>query len=112
MKDVIGWILNHWDVVSSCGLLLLSVVFFLLKKKPTNIVDFTTTFLLNNLPNWITEAECLYGSGHGQEKLSYVLTSAARFFSVNGLDFDLRYQKIVKEGVEKILNTPQKKEVK
>ena len=62
--------------------------------------------IYNELPNYIKEAEELFGSGFGVAKMSYVLLKAQS----KCLSYSLPYNEdIIKTKVESILSTPQSK---
>lgn len=62
--------------------------------------------IYNELPNYIKEAEELFGSGFGVAKMSYVLLKAQS----KCLSYSLPYNEdIIKTKVESILSTPQTK---
>lgn len=63
--------------------------------------------IVKQIPDIINEAEELLGAGNGKAKLSYVLNKLNIKCLQFGIEFD---EQGLTEEVEKILETPQKKE--
>lgn len=109
LPDFIYYIVCAADVIVSA----LLVVFFKLKnkdlKKVAQIKDqiIDKSIIFQRIPDYIVEAENLFGPGNGPAKLSYVLNKLHIDFLENGLVFD---KVVATEQVEAVLETPQKKE--
>ncbi|UPW36494.1 hypothetical protein [Peromfec virus RodF8_36] len=63
--------------------------------------------VVQKIPDFISEAEQIIGEGKGIAKLQYVLNKIQLQCQINNIDFE---EKAFTEEVEKILETPQKKE--
>lgn len=91
----------------------MSFIFFRLKNKELKKVDsvkdkiIDKSIIFQRIPEFISEAEDLFGSGNGKAKLAYVLNKLNISFLENGLVFD---KTAATEQIENILATPQKKE--
>lgn len=63
--------------------------------------------IVQKLPEYITEAEQLFGNGKGIVKLKYVLKEIKNDCIINNIEFD---EEAYETEIEKILLTPQTKE--
>lgn len=113
MKDVIAFYNFNKEWIDKLVYLLVSilvmVILSVLKKKPVKVVDTLKEKILSQLPLVMLEAEKKYGAGHGAEKLQFVIDFFIWSFDKNGLTLGKTYIEFIKESVENILSTPQKK---
>lgn len=111
MQEIIDFIVeNHTVLLVSLSALLEFVVFFivLLKKKDNPALD----MVIRELPNLIYKAEIKFGAGSGETKLGYVLMVALQLYEkLTGVHLveGCAIEKRLKQCVEEILKTPQKK---
>lgn len=83
---------------------------FVLSRKKQSASRFLE--VLEELPQVVAFAECLFGSGHGTEKLRLVLSTLKSRCNQLGIKYDETY---LTEQIEKVLTAPSshyKKEVK
>lgn len=66
--------------------------------------------ILVKLPGYISQAEQIFGAGHGQAKLGWVVQQVWVDCIRNGVTADIDVDKLT-EQIEAILETPHKKEV-
>ena len=113
MDAFLKFVCDHYHVLIylAFGIVVTLVTVF---KKKVNVIDTIKGFIAQSLPDAINEAEKRYGSGHGQEKLSFVLDLLVSYISEK---YDLPeatvirlYHSFIHKSVESILTTPQKKE--
>ena len=107
---LLNFLHDHWQVILSIFLLILSVVVSLIKKKPVyNTMDKILLSVYEQLPVFISLVE---KDGHGSEKLQTVLALVKTYvldkYGFNNFDV-IKSQ--VTAYIEDILTTPQKKEV-
>ncbi len=108
--DFVEFVVKYWKYISIGLVIFCNLLLFILKKKPVKIVDSITECLLLNIPVWIDMAE-LTGE-KGQTKLDYVLDLAKKFLEEHFPDANyFFYESAIKEFVEDVLSTPQKKGV-
>lgn len=110
MSDFLNFVQQHWEMILSIFLSLLSVLFYILKKRPIwNKVSTIYQAILEKLPVFIQIVE---KEGHGSEKLMTVLglvkTYLQEAYKFNNFD---EIRPWVVNAIESILSTPQKKEV-
>lgn len=108
--DFVNFVVKYWKYFSIGLVIVFNLLLFILKKKPIKVVDAIKQFLLINLPEWIRLAESTGASGYSKKQ--FVLDLASSFMKENGFEFTAQYQYFVKQAIEDILNTPQKKGVK
>lgn len=105
---LIDFIKNHYELIGSIILVLMSFILTLVKKKPSfNLIDAIKEYILEMLPLWIISVEV---PGQGIEKKELVLkliqsTIAKRF---NFYDF-ASIKEWCSDQLEIILSTPSKK---
>lgn len=100
MKEVIQFIESNWQYISFGLLVIAEVVLFILKKRnKTQIID---NGLFKKVIDLVIQAENKFGSGHGSEKLDFVITS----LSNEGVP-----ESMLKSIVEYVLTSPEKKGV-
>ena len=116
MEEVKQFIIENWKLLASALLFLIAFVVGLVrgKKKGYSLSDILMGMLVEQLPPWISIAEAVGGTG--EQKKVQVLNNALNYTS-RALGRKLTEEEtsliIAKssEAIEKILNTPQKKEV-
>lgn len=106
------FLIQYWRELLYVLCALVSLVLFIVKKKPVNVVDSITERILLLAPSFIAKAEEVYGSGHGSEKLLFVIDLFKLSFEEDGLKIGDKTVKFITSYVEAILSTPQKKEAK
>ena len=90
--------------------MLVSVVFFVIKKKPTKIIDTVQEHILKSLVYLIGVAEKEYGAGNGDIKFDFVMDTLMETLHKCYPDIDVqRYYNFAEQYLEYILETPQKK---
>lgn len=109
MKAFIDWIVNHPETVASIIAAIVSIVFWIIRKKPVKVVDTFKEKILAQLPTVIATAETEIGPGNGEKKLQFVIDYFTWEFNQQGLNLGESYLKFIKVMVEQILSTPQKK---
>lgn len=101
---------NYWQVVLDAILVIISIILFVKKKKPIEVIDTLKQLMTTWLPGVITSAE---KSGlKGQDKLNYCINALYEVFVKDYLsysDFLKRYRDYLVNQIEAILSTPQKK---
>lgn len=80
-----------------------NVVALFKKNKKAKVLE-----ILANVPCYVSQAEQIFGAGNGQAKLQWVLTKIQ--IDCVKANVDITEDK-AKEEIEKVLDTPQKKEV-
>lgn len=108
MKD---FFIQNWRLIMEALLVLVSFIFMIVRKRPTKVIDTIQGLILRLLPGLINQAEIKFGSGNGSGKLSFVLQSLKEVLSELGYGDEVvaPYLSFVKDQVEVILSTPQKK---
>ena len=114
MNELKEFLIANWQLLASAVLFIIAVIVGLIQKhkKGYNISDVLMGLITEELPNWISIVE---GSGTGEQKKVKVLNYALSFASKK-LGRQLTEQEVslittyTTEQIEKILNTPQKKE--
>lgn len=101
MEKFVEFIVENWQLAV---LLLTALLVILLKKRPVNTT--VDNSLIAHLVSWVIDAERLYGPGHGDEKLKFVIEKARLYLG------DLFNEKDITAMVEFILSSPEKKEKK
>lgn len=103
------FIKNHYELIGSILLILISIILTLVKKKPViNKIDEVKAYILEVLPGIIKEVEC---PGHGIDKKLLVLNSVKLLIATKFNFYDFESIKLfVSEAIENILSTPTKKE--
>ena len=105
MQQILNFITTNYELIISGVLLVISIITFILRKGKCILIDNSASSKLIDL---IKEAEKKFGSGHGEDKLSYVICKYFDYMQIPAADQHWLYI-IVKDTVEKILSTPQKK---
>ena len=106
MQDLYNFICAHYETIISVVLTIISVVVFILRKKPLNDVS-------TNLYKWCIEAinsvesSNIDGSSHKLNTAIRLVRYAFERYYI-GYNFS-NYEKIAESYIESILSTPQKK---
>lgn len=109
MKD---FLIQYWRVTLYVVCALVSVVFFIVKKKPVKVVDTVRESIVRLLPYCINQAEKLEGASGADKKafaLSMLFSLLSNIVKVSGDVLKENYSDFAAEQVEVILTTPQKK---
>lgn len=111
MEKIIQFIVENWRYLVDFAGVIICVVLFIVRKRPTKLVDGIEELLLKVLPSAIIYAEQKVGAGHGDVKMTEVLALCSEYIKERYPDVNFgMYTKFIKEQVEYILSTPQKKE--
>lgn len=112
MERILKFVVNHWELVSSLLILIVTGVIQLFKKKPVTVVDSLKAVIMKIIPLAIsaTEINCVK---KGSEKLDHCLdiVYGAVKDEITLSEFNKNYKKFVVDQIEMVLATPQKKEV-
>lgn len=101
--QIVDFIRDNWQYFSAALVVVLEIVLLFLKRSKSLAL---TDGQIDNLIDWVLEAEKFIGSGKGNEKIKYVCQKFHdRYPTSNMEDWAIRY------SVERILTTPQKKGV-
>lgn len=113
MEQFSQFLVNHWDLISSAVILLISVIFYIIKKRPLSLDEFQSALdeLYRNLPYFIQYAERFVGKDFKKE---YVLERSVRFVSdkIGRALTDKETAKVIAGAeytLEEILDCPTKK---
>lgn len=109
MKNVVDWVVAHPETVASIVAALVSLIIWIVRKRPVKVVDTFKEKILAQLPIVIAKAEEEIGPGNGEKKLQFVIDFFTWQFDQEGLKLSDSYLKFIKMAVEQILSTPQKK---
>lgn len=105
------FILENWQLVLSCLLVLISFILSLLRKRPVaNVMDKDITDLVMLLPGWIAEAETKFD--YGVDKKAFVVDKATCYLKnhlVLSDDEISSWLLVIGAQIEAILDTPRKK---
>lgn len=101
------FLVENWQFISTALLTVVCIILALAKKKPVNQILDNSAY--KDLIILIKQAEEKFGSGHGKDKLDYVITS---FCNLKSLDRDTFLKCSIQSKVENILATPERKEKK
>lgn len=107
--NVLNFIKDYYYLiilVLSLVILIIEIILTFKKAKPSNVLSFIDKLL----PDLVIMAEEEVGSGNGDQKLflvlSHVYNALKTTFNITDYSY---YTKYIKQGVERILSTPQKK---
>lgn len=103
VQQFIDWLVVNWQFVSSAAISIVTFILLLIFKRRPSIIDNSQ---YKDILVLINEAEKKFGSGHGEEKLNYVLDTYLNF---KGLERSYWNISSVKHLIEYILSSPQKK---
>ena len=111
MKEVLSWIVEHYELLILVGACLLDIVLFLFgvfKKKSQSPLD----IVLKAAPYYIRAAEEFIGAEKGADKKAFVMKYLLKTYkNLTGVDLgehSVTYDELDR-FVEDILRTPQKK---
>lgn len=108
MQEVFNFILSHWETLLSVVMFILSVVVFIIRKKPVSDVQ---SVIFKGCLDAIKLAEC--GDKKGKDKLDAALLYVCQYLNSYYPSIDTgKYFNYICSVIEDILSTPQKKEVK
>lgn len=107
--QIVNFLRDHWQLISFILVIILEIVLLIVKR--FKVIVKMPDDTLEQLITYVKDAEDIYGSGHGEEKLNYVIK---RYFQENDFDdsFKTSIEFCIKLLVEQILSTPQKKGLK
>lgn len=110
MKEFLIFIKENWKLLLEAAILIGSLVFLIVKKRPVKVVDTLKEFGLRLLPYLINEAENT--SYKGEDKKEFVFAHLIQAFVDAGYEASVISQDKVFwfDMIEAILSTPQKKE--
>lgn len=107
---IIDFVRNYWKEILDVLILVISLVFFILRKKPVKVSDTLKQLISSWLPGVINAAEKT--DLKGSLKLDYAVNMVYDIFCSDYItreEFDQRYLPFVKSQIEAILSTPKKK---
>lgn len=108
--EFIDFVCAEWRTIVSIILAFCCILVSLLKNK-VKVIDSAKEFILDNLPILIKTAEGLFDSG--SKKKEFVLSSMMDLLYESFPTIKATaYQAFISKSIEKILSTPEKKEVK
>lgn len=113
MKEFLNFIFTYWKDILTLLLFIISVVVFIVKKKPVKVIDTVKECITRLLPYCIYEAEKQEElKGKGEKKKIFALSVLYKLLQEFGYEevYD-QYREYAAEQIEVILSTPQKKEV-
>jgi len=104
--DFVKFLVDYWEYISIALLVILDVVILIVKRIKFNVELPSNSY--EQLVQLVNEAEVQFGSGHGSEKLQYVVK---KYFQQNNISclMNVPLLKYVRNIVEIILSTPTKK---
>lgn len=100
---LVDFLIENWKLISILVLLVVDFILLLFRRNKTQIYDSSA---YSHLLTLVNEAEEKFGSGHGEEKLQYVLDG---YFALTGIKDDSWNRSSVRILIERILSAPQKK---
>lgn len=98
---IVSFLRDNWQYISAALVVVLEIVLLFLKRKKSLAL---TDGQIDNLIEWILEAEKFIGSGKGKEKIKYVCQKFHDRYPTSMME-----DWAVRHSVERILSTPQKK---
>lgn len=96
---------DNWKVIVEIVVLLTTIILWIIRKRPVQVVDTLKETIIRLLPYCINQAE----NAPKGEKLSVCLNVLAAVLADLGIHLNEDYTKFAIEQVEVILSTPQKK---
>lgn len=107
---MIDFLKMYWREILSVVFFLLSLILYIVRKKPVKVVDTLKEIICRILPALINQAEMIEGLS-GADKLKLVLDAVVNVLKDDGFGDDVikSYLPFAKEQVEIILSTPTKK---
>lgn len=110
MDEFLVFLSENWKWLVALGLAIAEILFVVLKKR-VKVFDSIKEIILSILPSYINVAEQL--SPYGEEKKEFVFESVVKYLTNKFDNFDVNsYVDFIKDSIESILSTPQKKGVK
>ena len=116
MEELKTFFIQNWQLVASATLFISATIIGIIrsKKKGVNILGYILGLIAQNLPEWISESEVKGGTA--EQKKVWVLNLALNFVSKTlGRKLNEEETSFViantSEQIEKVLETPQKKEI-
>lgn len=115
MEEFKNFLIQNWQLLASALLFIVSFIIGLItkRKKGYTFSDILLGLIAEQLPNWISLAECAGGTGEQKkvqvlnDALNYASKTLGRKLSEEETSFIIAQ---ASEQIEKILGTPQKKE--
>lgn len=109
MKEFTTFVTENWKFIVESLLTVISIFLVIFLRRKIKVKS--TGSLYERIVELINDAESIYGSGHGSEKLSYVLTGISAEWIAMGFQKESLKDVLpaYADLVEKILSTPQKK---
>lgn len=110
MRSCIKFIVDNWEIFSLIFTVLIEVtVFCIIRIRKKSKVDFSE--IVANIPQFIAMAEEIVGAGSGSVKNTYVTSMVSQLMLQGGYSLKEVNSKTdyIKECIENILSTPQKK---
>lgn len=106
MEEISRFIVDYWPYISFGFLVIVDIIILIVKKVRLSFKypDSSINFIIEK----ISDAERIYGEGHGKEKLNYVVESYIKQFNVAKY-FETSVRYYVENKVVEILNTPTRK---
>lgn len=105
MEKIIDFLIDNWKTVVEIVVLLTTIILWIIRKRPVQVVDTLKGTILRLLPYCISQAE----NQPKGEKLSFCLSLLASTLAELGIELNDDYKAFATEQVEIILSTPQKK---
>ena len=108
MDQVINFIKENWRLILEVVTAIVALVLFIVRKKPTKVLDTVKECIVRLLPYVITEAEKT--DKKGEDKMVFALQTLYSLLKEFGYEevYD-QYRDFAREQIELILSTPQKK---
>lgn len=109
MDQVLVFLSDNWKWLLEIVLAIASILIVILRKK-VKVYESVKEYILSMLPYYINFAESLYDSGF--DKKTFVYDAIVAFLKGKFGNFDeSKYVDFIKDSIESILSTPQKKGV-
>lgn len=105
---MINFIQSYWREILAVVTAIISIVVFIVRKRPVRVVDTLNEIICRLLPYCISVAE----SAPKGEKLDVCISALVQLLAEMDYELDEDHKKFAIEQVEVILSTPQKKEKK
>lgn len=107
---MIDFLREYWRELLSGAALIVTIVLYIVRKKPVKVVDTLKEIIVRVLPALINLAEMQSGLT-GEDKLNFVLNELTKALLEDGYGDEViqSYLPFAKEQVELILSTPTKK---
>ena len=104
------FVINNWRDLLSAACMLVSLILFIVRKKPFKVVDSLREVIVRLLPALINNAETK-SELKGEQKMSCVVDELVLILQDLGYGSEVinQYLPFAREQVEVILSTPQKK---